>query len=260
MRSAAFFDLDKTILAKSSVLALAGPLFEAQLLTRRDVTRSAYAQLTFVAGRADHSVMEKMRAYLSAMVAGWETATLRRVIELNLESVVTPLVYAEAVALIRDHQAAGRDVIMITSTGADLAEPIGVLLGVDHVLSTQMVESDGLYTGEISDYMYAERKAEAATELAHQRGYDLSQCYAYSDSATDVPLLEAVGRPYAVNPDRDLRRVVTERGWPVLQFTDAPVLRPRHPRRRLALAVTAALVTGAGVTLAVLQVRRTRRR
>jgi len=260
VRSAAFFDLDKTILAKSSVLALAGPLFEAQLLTRREVTRSAYAQLNFVAGRADHSMMEKMRAYLSAVVAGWDTATLRRVIELNLEQVVIPLVYAEATALIADHHSAGREVVMVTSTGADLADPIGGLLGVDHVLATKMIERDGRYTGEIADYMYGDRKASAIIELAAAKDLDLATCYAYSDSLTDLPLLEAVGHPYAVNPDRDLRRIASERGWTVLDFRDAPVLSPHPPRRQLIMVVAASVVAGGLGALTLITLRRSARR
>lgn len=244
MRSAAFFDLDKTIIAKSSVLAFAGPLYEAQLLTRRDVTRSAYAQLAYVSGRSDHAQMEKMRAYLSALVAGWNTTTLRRVVRAHLDQVVSPLIFAEAIALIQEHREAGRDVIMVTSTGADLAEPIGSLLEVDHVLSTKMVEVDGHYTGEISDYMYAERKAAAITELATQHGYDLSASYAYSDSGTDRPMLATVGHPHAVNPDRELRRIAVEQGWPILAFENALTLRPSRGRSNLIMIAAGAAVAG----------------
>lgn len=244
MRSAAFFDLDKTIIAKSSVLAFAGPLYEAQLLTRRDVTRSAYAQFAYVSGRSDHAQMEKMRTYLSALIAGWNTTTLRRVVRAHLDQVVSPLIFTEATALIQEHRDAGRDVVMVTSTGADLAEPIGALLKVDHVVSTQMVEKDGHYTGEISDYMYAERKAEAITELASEHGYDLAASYAYSDSGTDRPMLAAVGHPHAVNPDRELRRIAAEQAWPILAFENAPTLCPSRGRSNLIMITLGAAAAG----------------
>src|SRR5690606_3523913 len=128
------------------------------------------------------------------------------------------LLYDEAAALLREHQAADREVIIVSSTGEDIAAPVGQLLGGDHVLATRMVEEDGHYTGEIADYMYAGRKASAMREYAAARGYDLADCYAYSDSGTDKWMLEAVGHPYAVNPDRDLRRLAGENGWPVLEF------------------------------------------
>ncbi|GAA2092435.1 HAD-IB family hydrolase [Microlunatus panaciterrae] len=247
MGSAAFFDLDKTIIARASVLAFAGPLYEAQLLTRRHLTRSAYAQFAFATGRADHTQMEKMRTYLSAMVAGWNTTTLRRVVKAHLAQIVSPLVYAEAVELIRQHQLADRDVIIVTSTGADLAEPIGALLGVDHVLSTRMVERDDSYTGEIADYMYGERKAEAIRELAAERGYDLEASYAYSDSGTDQPMLAVVGHPHAVNPDRDLRRIAAASSWPILEFRRAPVFNPGRDRSQLIMTFLAVGLVGVAI-------------
>jgi HAD superfamily hydrolase (TIGR01490 family) len=242
---AAFFDLDKTILAKSTALAFAGPMYEAQLLTRLDLARSAQAQLVYVSSRADHALMEKLKTYLSAMVAGWEVATLQKLIETHLEAVVTPLIYAEATALIHQHREAGRLIVLVTSTGAEMADPIGTIVGADQVLRTTMVERNGHYTGEIADYMYGPRKAEAVHELAADLDIDLDASYGYSDSITDLPLLEAVGHPHAVNPDRVLRRTAQERGWPVLDFRDAPVLAPRRPRLTYLTIAAASLALGA---------------
>ncbi|MGO1973536.1 MAG: HAD family hydrolase [Propionibacteriaceae bacterium] len=256
MPSAAFFDLDKTILAKSSVLAFAGPLFEAKLLTRMDVTRSAYSQFAFSSGRADHSTMERMRSYLSSMVAGWNVATLQGVVAANLTRVVSPLLYNEAAALLREHQEAGHEVIIVSSTGEDIAVPIGQLLGVDHVMATRMVEQDGHYTGEIADYMYAERKAAAMREYAAAQGYDLADCYAYSDSGTDRWMLEAVGHPYAVNADRDLRRLAIENGWPLLEFRQSGPLQPASHRATLLWTIGAATATVAITAAAVVARRR----
>jgi HAD superfamily hydrolase (TIGR01490 family) len=99
-----------------------------------------------------------------------------------------------------------------------VVDPIAALLGAGTVIATQMVVANGCYTGDVAFYAYGEAKATRIRELAAERGYRLADCYAYSDSITDLPMLEAVGHPNAVNPDRALRRVATQRGWPVLFF------------------------------------------
>jgi HAD superfamily hydrolase (TIGR01490 family) len=206
------------------------------------VLRSAYAQFVFLVGGADHDQMEKMREFLSKMVTGWHVDTVREIVADTLHNIVDPLVYDEAVSLIEEHHLAGRDVIIVSASGAEMVEPIGELLGVDAVIATQLSIVEGRYTGEIDFYAYAENKAAAIEELAERRGYDLSRSYAYSDSITDVHMLEIVGHPHAVNPDKELRRIARENQWPVLVF-DRPVAlaaRMRLPERRSALAALAA--------------------
>lgn len=226
-RAAAFFDLDKTIIAKSSTLAFSRPFYAGGLITRGSVLRSAYAQFVYLVGGADHDQMEKMRAYLSDLSSGWDVQTVREIVAETLHHIVEPLVYDEAVTLIEEHQLAGRDVVIVSASGAEVVEPIGDLLGADAVIATRMEIAEGKYTGEISFYAYAENKATAISELARNRGYDLERSYAYSDSVTDVHMLEIVGHPYAVNPDRELRRTAASRGWPVLQFNRPVALRRR---------------------------------
>ncbi len=118
------------------------------------------------------------------------------------------------------------------------------MLEADDVIATQLEIVDGRYTGTIEYYAYAEEKARAIRSLAEERGYDLEACFAYSDSITDLPMLEAVGHPHAVNPDKELRRVAAERSWPILVFTRPVALRSRLPPARSALAVLA--LGGAG--------------
>ena len=225
--TAAFFDLDKTIIAKSSTLAFSKPFQAGGLITRRAVLRSAYAQFVFLVGGADHDQMEKLRSFMSSLVAGWDVATVREIVAETLHHVVDPIVYDEAVTLIAEHQLAGRDVVIVSASGAEVVEPIGELLGADHVVASHLEVVDGKYTGEIDYYAFADVKARAIEELAAERGYDLAESFAYSDSITDVPMLEVVGHPHAVNPDRDLRKVAAERGWPVLVFTKPVALRSR---------------------------------
>jgi HAD superfamily hydrolase (TIGR01490 family) len=247
--TAAFFDLDKTIIAKSSTLAFSKPFQAGGLITRRAVLRSAYAQFVYLVGGADHDQMEKLRAFMSQLCAGWDVATVREIVADTLHNIVDPLVYDEAVSLIEEHRLAGRDVVIVSTSGSEVVEPIGEMLGADLVIATRLEIVDGRYTGEIAYYAYAEEKARAIRELAEERGYDLAESYAYSDSVTDVPMLEAVGHAHAVNPDKELRRTAASRGWPVLVFTKPVALRSRvplpPPRPTLAaLAVGGALALG----------------
>ncbi|NYD43613.1 HAD family hydrolase [Nocardioides panaciterrulae] len=227
--TAAFFDLDKTIIAKSSTLAFSRPFQAGGLISRRAVLRSAYAQFVYLVGGADHDQMEKMRQFMSQLCAGWDVATVREIVAETLHHVVDPLVYDEAVSLIEEHHLAGRDVVIVSTSGTEVVGPIGEMLGADRVVATRMEIAEGCYTGQIEYYAYAEEKARAIRELAEREGYDLEHSYAYSDSVTDVHMLEAVGHPHAVNPDRELRRIATTNGWPVLVFTKPVALQGRVP-------------------------------
>ena len=258
-RPAAFFDLDKTIIAKSSTLAFSRSFYAGGLISRGSVLRSAYAQFVYLVGGADHDQMEKMRAYLSNLSAGWDVQTVRDIVAETLHHIVDPIVYDEAVTLIEEHQLAGRDVIIVSASGTEVVEPIGEMLGADGVIATRMEVAEGKYTGDIGFYAYAENKATAIEELAREKGYDMSRSYAYSDSVTDVHMLELVGHPYAVNPDKELRRIASSHGWPVLAFQRPVALtrRVRLPSSRPTLAALA-LGTAAGVGSAVYYAARRR--
>ncbi|GCD36010.1 morphological differentiation-associated protein [Streptomyces chrestomyceticus JCM 4735] len=250
-RTAAFFDLDKTVIAKSSTLTFSKSFYQGGLINRRAVLRTAYAQFVFLAGGADHDQMERMRAYLSALCRGWDVAQVREIIAETLHELIDPLIYDEAASLIEEHHTAGRDVVIVSTSGAEVVEPIGALLGADRVVATRMVVgADGRFTGEVEYYAYGPTKAQAVRDLAASEGYDLARCYAYSDSATDVPMLEAVGHPYAVNPDRALRREAASRGWPVLSFTRPVQLKQRLPSLGMPSRPVLATVAAVGAAAA----------
>ncbi len=239
--AAAFFDLDKTIIAGSSALAFSRPFRRQGLITRRAALRSGYAQLLIMLSGADAATVEALRRRITALCTGWEIAQIRAIVAETLHEIVEPLVYAEATELIAEHRAAGDEVVVLSASGLEVVEPIAALVGADRCQATRMAIRNGRYTGEIELYLYGERKAQAARDIAAARGYRLADCRAYSDSITDLPLLEAVGHPTAVNPDRALRRVAEERGWPILTFAVPVALRPRiRP-------ATAAAVAGAGL-------------
>jgi HAD superfamily hydrolase (TIGR01490 family) len=140
------------------------------------------------------------------------------IVTANLAATIAPTIYAEARRLLEAHRAAGRDIFIVSASGQELVGPIGAMLGASGIIATRMRHADGRYTGEMEFYAYGESKAARIRELALERNYSLADCYAYSDSVTDLPMLEAVGYPHAVNPDRRLRRVALARGWPVLAF------------------------------------------
>jgi HAD superfamily hydrolase (TIGR01490 family) len=265
-RPAAFFDLDKTIIAKSSTLAFGRPFYQSGLLNRRAVLRSAYAQFVFALAGADEDQMDRMRDYITAMCTGWDVAQIREIVNETLHDIIDPIVYDEAVERIQQHKSAGQDVVIVSSSGEEVVGPIGAMVGADYVLATRMVVSDdGKYTGEIERYVYGPEKAEAVRELAAERGYDLAASYAYSDSITDLPLLDEVGHPTAVNPDRALRKIAVERGWPILTFANGVPLRERisglrPPHATATLSVASAGVAAVGAAWYALHRRRTRER
>ena len=254
-RAAAFFDLDKTIIAKSSTLAFGKPFYAGGLINRMSVLKATYAQFVYLVGGADASQMDRMRDYLTALCSGWDVEQVRAIVAETLHDIVNPIIYDEAASLIEEHHAAGRDVVIVSSSGEEVVGPIGELVGADRAIGTRMVVEAGRYTGEIEFYAYAEHKAAAIRDLADSEGYDLAACYAYSDSVTDVPMLEAVGHPFAVNPDRALRRVADDKGWPVLEFRRPVTLRDRMPRLsappgpRAGAVVAGAVAMGAGAAL-----------
>jgi len=175
-----------------------------------------------------------------------------RIVRETLDEVVEPIIYAEALELLEQHQASGRKTYLVSASPEEIVQPLAEYLGVDGAIASRaVVDLDGRYTGEMAFYAYGPFKAEAMRDLALFEGIDLASSYAYSDSYTDVPMLEAVGHPVVVNPDRVLARLARDRGWETLQFTRPVRLRDRVPVPNLptaaALTGVALAATGAAV-------------
>lgn len=250
-RVAAFFDLDKTVIASSSALAFSKPFLRQGLINRKAALKSAYAQLMFSLSGADADRTERLRAEISAMCTGWDVDQVTAIVNETLHDVVAPLVYAEAADLIADHRERGHDVIVLSATGEEVVTPIAQMLGATDWMGSRMEIVDGRYSGKLDFYCYGEYKATAAKRFAAENGYDLAESHAYSDSSTDIPLLEVVGHPHVVNPDRALRKLATERGWPIHSFVNPVSLRARLPSTS-ATAMAVGLGVGAvaaGATL-----------
>ena len=227
---AAFFDLDKTIVARSSPLALGRSFYREGLISRSFMLKSLYAQLMFQLMGANEAKMDRMRAEAAKLTQGWDPDRVREVVNEVLEEVVTPLIYAESMKLIDEHRAADRLVCIVSSSPTEIVEPFARLLKIDRWIATRPQIVEGLYTGELEFYAYGPQKADAIREMAARDGIDLDASFAYSDSITDLPMLEAVGRPVAINPDKELRRVAVERGWEIETFHNPVALRTRLPQ------------------------------
>jgi HAD superfamily hydrolase (TIGR01490 family) len=236
--AAAFFDLDKTVISKSSTLAFGRPFYQYGLITRGAALRCMTGHVAYRMVGASHGQMERIRDWATGLCCGWPVDRVREIVARHLDEVIVPYIYAEARALIAAHQAAGRDVIIVSTSGHEVVDPIARLLGADAVIATRMGVESGCYSGQLEFYAYGQAKAARIRELAAERGYRLQDCHAYSDSATDLPLLEAVGHPHAVNPDRTLRRVAQQRGWPVLKFTGLANRPLRSRRQREPVSIT----------------------
>jgi HAD superfamily hydrolase (TIGR01490 family) len=251
MAGAAFFDLDKTIIAKSSVLAFGKPFYREGLLSKRAIVKSMYAQIVYMLVGADESKMEEVREAMLALTRGWQQDHVAQIVAETLDEVISPIVFAEALELFEEHHRSGRRVVIVSSSPEEVVKPLGTFLGVDEVIATRArIDDDGAYTGELEFYAYGPHKAEALEEYAATHGVDLADSYAYSDSITDVPMLAAVGHPVAVNPDKDLEHEATARGWEIRKFARPVRLRDRVPvpPKGPTIAVgTAVAVAGAAV-------------
>ncbi len=259
MKSAAFFDLDKTIIAKSSTLAFTKPLFKAGFLNRRTLAKAGIAQAYYQVFGADHDQLERVKEELSSLTSGWDQDEIVAMVEETVSSIVPPLVYAEALAIIDHHRGAGRRVIVVSSSPEEIVRPLCRYLAIDEVIATKAeVGSDGRYTGNIELYAYGPGKAEAMKEMAEAEGIDLESSYAYSDSVTDIPMLELVGHPVAVNPDTELRAYADENGWEIRKFVSPVSVRDRINDAKLPGAAVAGSVA-ALVTYWALRGRRSSR-
>lgn len=252
---AAFFDLDKTVIAKSSIVAL-GPEFHARgLLHRRTLVWALISQMMFLRFGADDDRMDRMRQSVLKVTRGWDRDEVRRLVESTINDVIEPLIYDEAIGLIDEHLAGGDEVYLVSSAPAEIVEPFAELLGLTgFIASRARVDADGKYTGELEFFAQGDNKAVAMKALADERRIDLDDSFAYSDSATDVPMLACVGHPCAVNPDRALARVAAERDWPVLSFTTKVRVHDRSRSRTPVLV--SAIVIGVAALLGRTQLRR----
>jgi HAD superfamily hydrolase (TIGR01490 family) len=251
---AAFFDLDKTVIAKASLVAFGRPLYDAGMISRAVIARALWSNFLFQHLGAGEDRMRKFRHSALRITRGWDQALVSAIVRDTLVEVIEPIVYAEALDLIQEHKRAGRRVFLVSASPEEIVAPLAQFLGVDEAISSRAeLDEEGRYTGEVEFWSYGPYKVEAIHAVAERYGIDLERSYAYSDSNTDVPMLETVGFPIAVNPDRELARTARERGWETRWFEHPVPLRERvnMPRPgRAAAVVGGVVVLGAAGALA----------
>ncbi len=232
---AAFFDLDKTIIARSSTLLMGRTFLRDGLIGPGTVVKGMYAQVIYQLVGADHDRMEQSRTALLELTRGWDAERVRALVRETMNDVIVPLVYQEALDLFAHHRRYGRDLWIVSSSGEEIVVPFAAHLGIRNVIASRSgLDEDGRYDGTLEFYAYSGNKATALRQVAEVLGYDLERSYAYSDSITDLPFLSAVGRPVAVNPDRELRAAAQAMGWDVKDFVAPVSLRQRLPDPRTA--------------------------
>jgi HAD superfamily hydrolase (TIGR01490 family) len=219
VRGAAFFDLDRTLLSRSSSLALAGQFRRRGLIGRTQLAKAAVAQLVFTRFGAGQRRVGQTAASAMSVLRGVPAEVMRELAAEAWEPVLRPLVHRDAVDLAAAHAARGELVYVVSAALQEVVEQIVQQLGFDGALASQAEVEDGVYTGRLVRRLYGVEKAAALEELARAEQLELPGSTAYSDSYSDIPFLEAVGHPIAVNPDRALRRTARERGWPVLRWS-----------------------------------------
>jgi HAD superfamily hydrolase (TIGR01490 family) len=239
--SAAFFDLDRTLISGSSAFTLALQARKAGIIPNVEFARDAVGAVTFKLFGASDDTTEAVRQRVLKAVTGMRQSDLQA---LNVE--VLPRLLArlrpEARRLLDRHRQAGRDTYIVSAAPQEIVEPLAHSLGMTSGIGTRSHVVDGLYTGELDGpFCYGEGKVEAMIEIANWNGYELDQCYAYSDSASDLPMLEAVGHPVAVNPDAKLERHARRNGWPIVIFSQ----QTKSVVRRTATSIGAVGIAGA---------------
>ena len=218
MAAAAFFDLDRTLIRRSSVLALAGTFRRRGLISRVDLVKSAFWQVLFVLRGASAERVRSAAEDGMKILNGFSVEELQHLVGDAMETVLRPLVYEEPLRLVEQHRARGERVYIVSATLQEIVQHIADDLAFDGAIGSTCEIVDGHYTGRTLRATHGVGKANALRELAATDDIDLAESTAYSDSYSDVPFLEAVGHPVAANPDRKLRRIAAERGWPVVDF------------------------------------------
>lgn len=246
-RPAAFFDLDRTLIRRSSALALAGSFRERGVIGRGQLAKAAAWQLLFAARGAGAETVRKAAEDGLMILKGFAVDDLRSLVADAMEPVLKPLVYSEPLELVQRHRERGEPVYVVSATLQEIVEEVARELGFDGAIGSICEIEAGVYTGRSLRACHGAGKAAALRELAAREGFDLAESTAYSDSHTDLPFLEAVGRPVAVNPDRELRRIAAERGWPVLAFDELAY--PPTARRLTPALLGMPFLLGAGAAV-----------
>src|SRR5436190_2251854 len=216
--SAAFFDLDKTLMEGSSAFHFARASYNAGQLSRRQLARDVRDNVRFrIQGSTDEAT-DALRKRVYEAIAGRRVVDLQRLTPQVLAGIL-PRGYPQMLDVAYRHQDAGRKVYIVTAASNEIAELLAHVLVFDGAIGARSEVRDGVYTGQPEGpFTYREGKAEAIRQVAEREGIDLADSWAYSDSESDLPMLRVVGHPVAVNPDATLARAARDKGWEIMRF------------------------------------------
>jgi HAD superfamily hydrolase (TIGR01490 family) len=257
--SAAFFDLDRTLIAGSSAFTLATAARRMRMMPTHELLRDAVTAATFkFRGDHDRGAADNARDRVLGFIRGQRQDDLLALNEVVLPALLSKI-RPEARRLVDIHRHSGRSTYIVSAAPEELVEPLAVSLGMTAGIGTRgEIDDEGVYTGRLDGpFCYGAGKVDAIQELARWERFDLQQCYAYSDSASDLPMLSAVGHPVAVNPDSKLERHARRHGWPVVHFSQRT---KRVIRRTAATVASAGLAAGTFAAGLELGTRRAGRR
>ena len=232
---AAFFDVDNTLVRGSTLYFLGRGMYQRGYFTKADISRFVVANLRFrMTGTEKQDVIDRFQKAATDFVGGHKVSDILALGEEIYDEYVSPKLWERTCEIAREHLTRGEDVWLVTAAPQDMANIIAQRLGLTGAIGSKVLIKDGIYTGELDGKMlHGVEKAVAITKLAQERGYNLQECYSYSDSHNDLPLLNAVGNPSAINPDAILRIKALAEGWPVHDFR-----RARYLNRLLGPAVS----------------------
>jgi HAD superfamily hydrolase (TIGR01490 family) len=217
--SAAFFDLDNTLVQGASLFHLARGLTAHGLVSKREIAGHALRQVRFRMFGERSGLLDEVQEHALDFVKGHEVSTMVKICEAVYDDYLADKIWPGTRALSEAHLLAGREVWLVTAAPIELAQVIADRLGLTGALGTRPEAIDGVYTGRIAGpLLHGPDKARQVARLSHVRDLDLGHCYAYSDSANDLPLLSSVGHPVAVNPDRPLRRHARQNSWAIVDY------------------------------------------
>ncbi|HEV2771691.1 MAG TPA: HAD family hydrolase [Thermoleophilaceae bacterium] len=246
---AAFFDLDRTLIEGSSAIHIGRAAYRRGLLTRGQLARDLWTNVRFRLSGSTDEQSAVLRQRILDSIAGHRVIELAR-LGPDVLAGILPRLYPETLRAAYEHQDAGRPAYIVTAASQELAEVLARVLIFDAGIGTRSESRDGVYTGRAGGpFVYGEGKAVAIREVAEREGVDLSASFAYSDSASDLPMLRLVGHPVAVNPDAVLEEVARAEGWQILRFEKL------GRRLRIAAAGAAVAVLGGGGGYAVARLK-----
>jgi len=234
----AFFDVDNTLMRGTSLFQLGREAWKKKVITMRDIAPFVWHQMRFIRKGENLGHLKSAREKALELSYGKKQSEIVELAEGIWNERIQRRLYPGTVELAQEHVSKGHEVWLVSATPWEIGDLIARKLGLTGALGTRIRAVDGVYTGELDgDVLHHERKAEAAKALAAKAGADLADCWAYSDSRNDIPLLELVGNPVVVNPDAILAHHAHTHGWPVLKFTPKSIREAQRRVRREARSV-----------------------